>query len=557
MKVESKTSKEFQSVGLTHTKRGVLNAHADYLLEQKNFLSEYIFTHVEWFLSFKNVYEFIKACRLLFKGKIPSSFDKQLYEDVYNAYENKINRFIKNSKSQVQKSWKPKYYKQDDLKHGKFKKGDLKSIEVKHKSTVLCKTVDYLVRYGNEGTIEYINRQLNENEKLSESKREFYTSILKHITKFDVELEHRLTKLALSRRARAIAKSFKHKIVFKSKTFRGRIRTKNFLYMNTKSPNSCIHAYITFGNIIVFDDNGEPLRDENGDIVVRDVVVPVKYAPSYHGRLSDINLKKNNHEYTCKFNKCGFPIIVKAHKCEREVVEVSPTDIIRGCDVNQKHNLLMFSDGFDITYDKDLVNSYIKELKKIDALKKQNKDYVVGKKKQKKLDAIHCAVVSDLKNKVADGCKYLQSIGCHHNVMEDLDNNFGRCFATSKTTEEEINCNRLNSILHLGELKNWFKTIGVKYGVAVSLVPSEYSSQQCSECMSIDKDNRKVQEEFKCIYCDHSANADVDAAKILEIRVAETVFSQKLLDKQDDGTYIVKKSLNTHDKRCQAIIKAS
>ena len=94
----------------------------------------------------------------MFKGKIPSSFDKQLYEDVYNAYENKINRFIKNSKSQLQKSWKPKYYKQDDYKHGKFKKGDLKSIEVKHKSTILCKTVDYLVRYGNEGTIEYINR---------------------------------------------------------------------------------------------------------------------------------------------------------------------------------------------------------------------------------------------------------------------------------------------------------------------------------------------------------------------------------------------------------------
>ena len=45
--------------------------------------------------------------------------------------------------------------------------------------------------------------------------------------------------------------------------------------------------------------------------------------------------------------------------------------------------------------------------------------------------------------------------------------------------------------------------------------------------------------------------------KILEIRVTETVFSQKLLDKQDDGTYNVKKSLNTHDKRCQAIIKAS
>ena len=293
MKVESKTSKEFQSVGLTHTKRGVLNAHADYLLKQKNFLSEYIFTHVEWFLSFKNVYEFITACRLLFKGKIPSSFDKQLYEDVYNAYENKINRFIKNSKSQVQKSWKPKYYKQDDFKHGKFKKGDLKSIEVKYKSTVLCKTVDYLVRYGTEGTIEYINKQLNENEKLTDSKREYYTSILEHITKFGFK---RLMKLALSKRARSINKAFKHKIVFKSKTFRGRIRTKNFLYMNTKSPNSCIHAYITFGNIILFDNNGEPLRDENGNIVVRNVVVPVKYAPSYHGRLSDINLKSGAQE---------------------------------------------------------------------------------------------------------------------------------------------------------------------------------------------------------------------------------------------------------------------
>jgi putative transposase len=40
-----------------------------------------------------------------------------------------------------------------------------------------------------------------------------------------------------------------------------------------------------------------------------------------------------------------------------------------------------------------------------------------------------------------------------------------------------------------------------------------YTSQQCNNCHNIDKGNRRSQSEFWCVACNHTANADVNAAK--------------------------------------------
>jgi putative transposase len=56
------------------------------------------------------------------------------------------------------------------------------------------------------------------------------------------------------------------------------------------------------------------------------------------------------------------------------------------------------------------------------------------------------------------------------------------------------------------------------YGREVVAVPAMHTSQTCNRCGSVDKNNRLTQADFKCIFCNHEDNADVNAAKnILEI----------------------------------------
>jgi len=49
-------------------------------------------------------------------------------------------------------------------------------------------------------------------------------------------------------------------------------------------------------------------------------------------------------------------------------------------------------------------------------------------------------------------------------------------------------------------------------GGEVIAVPPQYTSQRCSCCGSVSKENRKTQAKFACIVCGYQANADVNAA---------------------------------------------
>lgn len=50
-------------------------------------------------------------------------------------------------------------------------------------------------------------------------------------------------------------------------------------------------------------------------------------------------------------------------------------------------------------------------------------------------------------------------------------------------------------------------------GVRIVRVPPQYTSQTCSVCGYVDRDNRKTQAEFCCVSCGHEENADINAAK--------------------------------------------
>jgi hypothetical protein len=108
-----------------------------------------------------------------FKDVIPSSFDAQLYTQVFICYQTKFDIVQRNIVFEMKMFKGFEFYKRDTKKH---KKGDLKKVVIDKKQTPLSNCLTYLARYGNENTIDYINSNIN---KCDENKREFYNNILR------------------------------------------------------------------------------------------------------------------------------------------------------------------------------------------------------------------------------------------------------------------------------------------------------------------------------------------------------------------------------------------
>jgi putative transposase len=77
-------------------------------------------------------------------------------------------------------------------------------------------------------------------------------------------------------------------------------------------------------------------------------------------------------------------------------------------------------------------------------------------------------------------------------------------------------CNKLvkNMLkrLHIQQIKNDIVKYSRELGIRVSLINPAYTSQQCPICGHVSKDNRKTQEKFCCVKCNHTDNADHNAS---------------------------------------------
>jgi putative transposase len=70
------------------------------------------------------------------------------------------------------------------------------------------------------------------------------------------------------------------------------------------------------------------------------------------------------------------------------------------------------------------------------------------------------------------------------------------------------------------ELASFIQYKAQLLGIPVIFVDPKYTSQQCSVCGFISKENRKSQSEFVCLKCGHAENADINAAKNIALRAA-------------------------------------
>jgi putative transposase len=73
--------------------------------------------------------------------------------------------------------------------------------------------------------------------------------------------------------------------------------------------------------------------------------------------------------------------------------------------------------------------------------------------------------------------------------------------------------NRLIQNLGKRYVKEKLERLHQVYGIEIEEVNLAYSSQECSSCGYVDKENRKSTQEFECKCCGNKINAQVNGAK--------------------------------------------
>ena len=90
--------------------------------------------------------------------------------------------------------------------------------------------------------------------------------------------------------------------------------------------------------------------------------------------------------------------------------------------------------------------------------------------------------------------------------------------------------NREMAFLAPGMIVAAYKRAAIKTGTRVVLVEPEDSSNECSACGHVSKENRESQEVFRCKAprCDHSENADTNAARNILARAVAALAAARL-----------------------------
>lgn len=67
-------------------------------------------------------------------------------------------------------------------------------------------------------------------------------------------------------------------------------------------------------------------------------------------------------------------------------------------------------------------------------------------------------------------------------------------------------------------LRQRLQALTEKHGIQVTLVPPQYTSQECSGCGYVSKRNRKDRSHFNCRFCNKKLHADINAGRVVKSR---------------------------------------
>jgi putative transposase len=109
-----------------------------------------------------------------------------------------------------------------------------------------------------------------------------------------------------------------------------------------------------------------------------------------------------------------------------------------------------------------------------------------------------------------------------------------------------------------GQLLTFVTYKANRKGGLVITVPPQYTSQECSQCGFISKENRKTQADFACQTCGYSDNADSNASYNIKKKGVEMIYNKsftfkekkKVSTRKTMGKVVALHDGNIHDMPC-------
>ena len=250
------------------------------------------------------------------------------------------------------------------------------------------------------------------------------------------------------------------------------------------------------------------LLDEGNSVIKLPKLGWVKYRKSRSvlGRIKNVTISRKSGHYTL------------AIQTEREVKEhLHPSSTAVGIDMGVAQ-FATLSNGIVITPKnsfKQLSEKLAKEQRKLKNKVKFSANWQYQQTKVRKLHTTIAHVRNDFLHQTSS------TISKNHAmiVMEDLKvanmskSSKGTLDNPGKQVAQKSGLNRSILDQGWGEFRRQLEYKQDWQGGLLLLVPPQYTSQACSACGHVDKDNRMTQREFVCTACGHEDNADINAAK--------------------------------------------
>ena len=518
--------------------------------DASNEVSEYVCSHFYDFFnidkwSFVGQQKFITMIREAFPKSMTNTFDSETYKIIHTGYSNKVKAMVKKLTIREKVERDRIYYKKRTTKIEKDENGneikvvkepgDLRVIRYKYIDTKKSKTLTYLAKYGRSNTYEWMKEQLSSNKELSKSQRKKYEMYISVCDEFGFDV---LLAEALEHRKMVLEK-YLNPCEFESTT----------LHIDSRIINTFIRNKKKGSKVKYFAELAIPYKDENG-ILHEHMFIPLKWKEKYHGDLLRFNSSiDNNHIYMVmcidKFKKC-----VDMHICEKqEVSHREPTENDKYCSFDLNTNGKKFEGSLNISIDHSGDDEIVAELAKLrkklqegqarekELAKKQNRKYIpsnaLSNRKRHKAKRLSDIMKSHNSSDAAVAVKEAKEKGSNHIIMENLNGKFSK--SKAKDVENDQNFNDKTSSMQLSSIKKSVLGICQKQHMSMTLVQPEYTSQRCPVCGSISEENRKSQENFKCIDCGYTINADKNATDNMIHRVVSKKLCEKLLKRSADG----------------------
>jgi IS605 OrfB family transposase len=528
MKVKSQSSISFFSDELNQEKYDAMLRKANLIRDFKNQISKKISANYLDYLELGK-FDFLKLENTQIDGLTGQEIQLALV-DIYTKYQNKFDKINMSIRFRVVDKVEQTYYKRNTKTHNK---GDLKEVKTKFKSTPLCSVLGYIAKTKfteKEQVIDYIQTRIDKVKQEKQTKKTENTLGLydEIINELSGDRSDKVMRVAVKKR-NLIFKRNQEPIEFKSLSYRSLNRVSKQIIDKNKNKSSEKEIFISLGG---FD--GRKTLD-----------IPVTYSKKYHGKLSDYWVEKDGQKQVpylvCFQNERVRIILTKETEREYCSYELDDSKIL-GVDVNIKHNVFACSDETEIDLNRNKLGGFARLLKRYDTKRKKcktqdEKNKVIANYSQRR-DKWLLRYKGELQELGSKLVNHAIDNGNNHIVMEDLEQ-MGRMF--SKEEDTGIKYSRLTRIIHLNTLNDIVASICSKKGLQFSLVQASYTSQECV-CGYVDKGNRLKQEDFACLECGHTENADIKSAKIIKRRVASDVHRNKLLKLNKIGWFVPKLS---------------